>query len=101
MVIAQRTIFGQEHSLLNLQRIGSQPFLRHRDTVSIRESTQFPSLSGAFGLWEQKWNKVCLLIGKHTVISLTALASNFISHLEWLPSALQALSECLQGKSLK
>lgn len=45
LVIEHRTIFGQEHLLLNPQLIGSQPFLEYRDTVSITEYTQytFPS----------------------------------------------------------
>lgn len=85
LVIEQQTIFGQEHLLLNLQLIGSQPFLEYRDTVSITGYTQILSLPGPFGLWEKNWNRVCLLIGKCTEISLTDLDSNFIFNLEWLP----------------
>lgn len=84
-VIEHQTIFGQEHLLLNLQLIGSQPFLEYRDTVSITGYTQILSLPGSFGLWEKNWNRVCLLIGKCSEISLTDLDSNFISNLEWLP----------------
>lgn len=85
LVIEHQTIFGQEHLMLNLQLIGSQPFLEYWDTVSITGYTQVLSLPGSFGLWEKNWNRVCLLIGKCTKISLTDLDSNFISNLEWLP----------------